>query len=156
MMKNKVPRKLKKELRKVDCLETSRPSIKMKKNPFSPYKMMFTQQRVKLKEGVKMNKWTKRLVRNILREVRRNHKRNMELAMKRQIDWIHNGINPMNSYTNYSIKDIPISTETIHVNIPEHKDFEIINSFANKMLTEATPIDEEIQNVINDHFWDML
>ena len=54
------------------------------------------------------------------------------------------------------IKDIPISTETIHVNIPEHEDFEIINSFANKMLTEATPIDEEIQNVINDHFWDML
>ena len=47
-------------------------------------------------------------------------------------------------------------TETIHVNIPEHEDFEIINSFANKMLTEATPIDEEIQNVINDHFWDML
>ena len=46
--------------------------------------------------------------------------------------------------------------ETIHVNIPEHEDFEIINSFANKMLTEATPIDEEIQNVINDHFWDML
>ena len=39
---------------------------------------------------------------------------------------------------------------------PEHEDFEIINSFANKMLTEATPIDEEIQNVINDHFWDML
>ena len=46
--------------------------------------------------------------------------------------------------------------ETIHVNIPEHEDFEIINSFANKMLTEATPIDEEIQNVINGHFWDML
>ena len=62
----------------------------------------------------------------------------------------------INIYTNYSIKDIPISTETIHVNIPEHEDFEIINSFANKMLTEATPIDEEIQNVINDHFWDML
>ena len=49
-----------------------------------------------------------------------------------------------------------ISTETIHVNIPEHEDFEIINSFANKMITEAAPIDEEIQNVINDHFWDML
>ena len=76
-MKNKVPRKLKKELRKVDCLETSQPSIKMEPNPFSPSKMMFTQNsRVKLKEGVKINKWTKRLVRNILREVRRNHKRN--------------------------------------------------------------------------------
>lgn len=85
-MKNKVPRKLKKELRKVDCLETSQPSIKMEPNPFSPSKMMFTQNsRVKLKEGVKINKWTKRLVRHILREVRRNHKRNMELAMKRQM-----------------------------------------------------------------------
>ena len=55
---------------------------------------------------------------------------------------INTPVNPINIYTNYSIKDIPISTETIHV--------------ANKMLTEATPIDEEIQNVINDHFWDML
>ena len=62
---------------------------------------------------------------------------------------INTPVNPINIYTNYSIKDI-------HVNIPEHEDFEIINSFANKMLTEATPIDEEIQNVINDHFWDML
>ena len=69
---------------------------------------------------------------------------------------INTPVNPINIYTNYSIKDIPISTETIHVNIPEHEDFEIINSFANKMLTEATSIDEEIQNVINDHFWDML
>ena len=88
-MKNKVPRKLKKELKKVECLSTSQPSIKMSPNPFSPSKMMFTQNsRVKLKEGVKINKWTKRLVRNILREVRRNHKRNMELAMKRQMEWI--------------------------------------------------------------------
>ena len=63
---------------------------------------------------------------------------------------INTPVNPINIYTNYSIKDIPISTETIHVNIPEHE------AFANKMLTEATPIDEEIQNVINDHFWDML
>lgn len=99
MKKTKIPRRLKKELCKVDCLETSQPSIKMEPNPFSPSKMMFTQNlRVKLKEGVKMNKWTKLLVRNILREVRRNHKRNMELAMKRQMDWTHKGINPMNSY----------------------------------------------------------
>ena len=41
----------------------------------------------------------------------------------------------LNIYTNYSIKDIPISTETIHVNITEHEDFEIINSFANKMAS---------------------
>ena len=53
---------------------------------------------------------------------------------------INTPVNPINIYTNYSIKDIPISTETIHVNIPEHEDFEIINSFANKMLTEATSI----------------
>lgn len=41
---------------------------------------------------------------------------------------INTPVNPINIYTNYSIKDIPISTETIHVNIPEHEDFEIINS----------------------------
>lgn len=99
MMKNKVPRKLKKELRKVDCLETFQPSIKMEPNPFSPSKMMFTQNsRVKLKEGVKINKWTKRLVRNILREVRRNHKRNMELAMKRQMSWARKGIYSIDSF----------------------------------------------------------
>ena len=41
---------------------------------------------------------------------------------------INTPINPINIYTNYSIKDIPISTETIHVNIPKYEDFEIINS----------------------------
>lgn len=74
-MENKVPRKLKKELRKVECIEQSAAYV------VPPVC------RVKLKESVKLNKWTKRLVRNILREVRRNYKRNMELAMKRQIEW---------------------------------------------------------------------
>ena len=80
----------------------------------------------------------------------------LSLSSRQTYNDINTPINPINIYTNYSIKDIPISTETIHVNIPKYEDFEIINSFANKMLTEATPIDEEIQNVINDHFWDML
>ena len=52
MMENKVPRKLKKELRKVDCLETFQPSIKMEPNPFSPSKMMFTQNSRSTKEFI--------------------------------------------------------------------------------------------------------
>jgi len=87
-MKIKVSRKLKKELCKVDCLETTQPSIKTTPNPFSPIKILFTQYtRVKLKDDVKVNKCTKRLVRNILREVKRNHRHQIENAMKRQIAW---------------------------------------------------------------------
>lgn len=36
------------------------------------------------------------------------------------------------------------------------EDFSILTSFAKKLLEDAAPIDEEIQKVINDHFWDML
>ena len=61
-MKNKVPRKLKKELSKIDCIEKSafyvRPSV----------------WKVKLKEGIKLNKWTKRLVVHIYREKKRAYK----------------------------------------------------------------------------------
>lgn len=35
-------------------------------------------------------------------------------------------------------------------------DFEIVKNFAAKMLTDIPMIDEEIQQVINDNFWDML
>ena len=49
---------------------------------------------------------------------------------------INTPVNPINIYTNYSIKDIPISTETIHVNIPEHEDFEIIKVGKYKQATK--------------------
>ena len=54
------------------------------------------------------------------------------------------------------VKNVAISTETVLVKTSDYEDFEIISSFAQKLLTEESFIDEEIQNVINDHFWDML
>ena len=38
----------------------------------------------------------------------------------------------------------------------EQNDFEVLVSFANKMLANEVGIDEEIQHVINNSFWDML
>ena len=58
--------------------------------------------------------------------------------------------------TPYSVKNVAISTETVLVKTSDYEDFETISSFAQKLLTEESFIDEEIQNVINDHFWDML
>jgi len=63
-MKNKVPRKLKKELRKVEFIEQSAAYVA------TPVCI------VKLKEGVKLNKWTKRLVNNIYREKKRAYIQN--------------------------------------------------------------------------------
>ena len=38
----------------------------------------------------------------------------------------------------------------------EEKDFKTLVSFVNKMLKNEVKIDEEIQKIINDNFWDML
>ncbi len=35
-------------------------------------------------------------------------------------------------------------------------DFEVLASFAKKLLNSEVSIDEEIQHVIEDNFWDML
>lgn len=56
---------------------------------------------------------------------------------------------------NYYINNQNISTETIIVNT-DYEDYKIISSFANKILMETTFIDKDIQDVIINHFWDML
>ena len=38
----------------------------------------------------------------------------------------------------------------------EEKDFKTLVSFGNKMLKNEVKIDEDIQKIINDNFWDML
>lgn len=38
----------------------------------------------------------------------------------------------------------------------DKNDFEIISSFAQRMVSQSKDIDDEIQEVINNHFWDML
>lgn len=92
-MKNKVPRKLKKELSKIDCIEKSafyvRPSV----------------WKVKLKEGIKLNKWTKRLVSCIYREKSRAEKTMSEIALKRQLEWTHKGISPIDSLYERAFRD---------------------------------------------------
>lgn len=85
-MKNKVPRKLKKELCKVECIEQSAAYI------VPPV------WRVKLKEGVKLNKWTKRLVNNIYREKKRAYKQMSDAAFERQMGWARKGIYPIDSF----------------------------------------------------------
>ena len=58
-------------------------------------------------------------------------------------------------YEVYSIKEFSASNETT---LPERtlvEEYNILASFANKMLSESQ-IDSEIQNIIDEHFWDML
>ena len=40
--------------------------------------------------------------------------------------------------------------------IDELEAFAILTSFAKRLIENQSPVDEEIQKVINDHFWDML
>lgn len=86
MKKPKVPRKLKKELCKVDCIEQTAAYV------IPPV------WRVKLKEGVTLNKWTKRLINNIYREKKRAYKQMSEAALERQIGWAQKGIYPIDSF----------------------------------------------------------
>jgi len=88
-MKIRVPRKLKKELCKVNRLENSKPFIETLPTisfSSSPTKYTFTEYvRVKLKNDVRQNKWTRRLIRNILLEVKRNQRELIEKEMKRNL-----------------------------------------------------------------------
>lgn len=70
MKKPKVPRKLKKELYKVDCIEQTAAYV------IPPVWI------VKLKEVVTLNKWTKRLIDNIYREKKRAYKQMSEAALE--------------------------------------------------------------------------
>lgn len=104
-MKNKVPRKLKKELRKVECVEMSKQPEFVRHFHTHPYGDSLTEGfvfkntfRVKLKQGVKVNKWTKRLVRNIYREKKRAYKKMSEIAIERQMSWLKKGITPIDTY----------------------------------------------------------
>ncbi len=58
--------------------------------------------------------------------------------------------------TNVVNRIVTISTTGILIDDNKNENLVALKSFADKMLAENTPIDEEIQEVINDHFWDML
>lgn len=88
----KIPRKLKKEFWKIDCWEVLPPVWQM-----SPMGVTVNE-RLRLKKGVKINKWTLRLSKMMRREKQRQlcefHKREVE----RLIAWHSKGVYPINSY----------------------------------------------------------
>lgn len=61
----------------------------------------------------------------------------------------------VNSPCPYSRYTSSTTNETIIVN-KDLDDLLAIESFAHKILDGMTPIEESIQAVINDHFWEML
>ena len=59
-------------------------------------------------------------------------------------------------FENYSIKEFSISNETTPSEQTLIDEYNVLASFANKMLSEDSPLDPEIQNIIDEYFWDML
>ena len=57
---------------------------------------------------------------------------------------------------NYSIKWDSSSNKTPQLERTLRDEYNILVSFANKILSEESRIDPEIQNIIDEHFWDML
>ena len=63
--------------------------------------------------------------------------------------------NTQSYHDNYFIERRSLSNETQYSN-KNTEDFEIIRSFAEKLLADQLPVDNDIQEVINNHFWEML
>lgn len=43
-----------------------------------------------------------------------------------------------------------------NLTLQEKSEYNVILTFANKLLSENIHIDMEIQNIIDEHFWDIL
>lgn len=117
----KIPRKLKKEFRKIDCVEQTQPHWNYHLNEMvTPItQMTFTVNlRVKLKDGAKRNKWTKRLVNRIIREQLQFHTKMMDNMIKRQMDWMHQGVNPINSFAEAMKRKSPDEFRREYLNEP--------------------------------------
>lgn len=52
--------------------------------------------------------------------------------------------------------DYLVKNETIQLNDNILSEYNIILTFANKLLSENIQIDMEIQNIVDEYFWDML
>lgn len=88
-----IPRKLKKEMRKVECIEKRQPLWKthMHTSPMGDsmtYGFNDNLGRVKFKQGVRFNKWTRILVRNIQREERTFFQTMMMSYFRGQPSWL--------------------------------------------------------------------
>lgn len=61
-----------------------------------------------------------------------------------------------NSFTpNYSISNPSLTAESEYIS-KDYEDFAVLENFAKRMLEDVPVIDENIQKVINENFWDML
>lgn len=92
MKKPKVPRKLKKELPKIKDWVLTQPILRQ----MSPYGLTVREE-LRLHEGVKVNKWTKRLIRRMYSEKRAALKKMHEQYLKRQMSWAKKGVYPIDS-----------------------------------------------------------
>lgn len=59
-------------------------------------------------------------------------------------------------FENYSINELSSSNETTLSEQTLIDEYNVLASFANKMLSDESQIDSEIQNIIAEHFWDMI
>lgn len=116
----KIPRKLKKEFHKIECIEQTQPHWRYPNEMIaSVTKMIMTyHQRVKLKDGAKRNKWTKRLVNRIIREQIAFHAKAMDNMIKRQMEWMHQGVNPINSFAEAMKRKSPDEFRREYLNEP--------------------------------------
>ena len=59
--------------------------------------------------------------------------------------------------SSYSLEYQPLSNDTYtYQNRDLMEDFVVIRAFAEKILQESLTVDDDIQRVINDHFWEMI
>lgn len=131
-----IPRKLKKEFKKVDCIEKTQPRFNYPQNPFQTSKFEFTTyQRIKLKDGVKVNRWTQRLVRNIYREIKREHKQALDRMIENQKAWARKGISPIDSFAEAMKRKSSVEFRREYLNepIPEEERNKFVEEFQNKM-----------------------
>lgn len=52
--------------------------------------------------------------------------------------------------------DYLVENEPVQLNDNILSEYNIILTFANKLLSENIQIDMEIQNIVDEYFWDML
>lgn len=124
----KIPRKLKKEFHKIECIEQTQPHWRYPNEMVaSVTKMIMTyHQRVKFKDGAKRNKWTKRLVNRIIREQLQFHRNAMDNMIKRQMDWAHKGISPIDSFAEAMKRKSPDKFRREYLNEPHGHDDAVI------------------------------
>lgn len=88
----KIPRKLKKEFCKIDCWEVLPPVWNMTGNGIT------VNERLRLKKGSKINKWTMRLSNMMKREKQRQLCAFHQKEVERLMAWHRKGVYPINNY----------------------------------------------------------